>query len=140
MKGDRTTIAGDQLEISELVCTGQIYEGRRAYKRDPDRSNRIRWPGTYDVLLCGDPVQDPASLIGRQVILGLEDGRVVFAELEPAGSAGRYDLHHPFAHPMLVERDVSPLWAAPLACAIVGYAWDEMVAKGRVWSVKDGLH
>jgi len=138
MKGKRKIVAGHRPELSELVCTGRTYEGCRVYRRDPDQPSRTRWPGTYDVLLCRDPVQDPASLVGRQAILGLEDGRVVFGELEPAGPPGRYDLHDPFAHPTRVARDVSPRWAAPLACAIVEDAWDEMVAAGRARGIEYG--
>lgn len=106
-------------------------------KSNPDGQNL---PRSYDVLLCEDSTSNMEEVTGHQAIVCLTNSRLLLRETQPASKSGLYDLHNPFNDLAPVTRNVQPLWAAALVCAIPDKHWNGMLAEGKVQKLADSLH
>lgn len=94
---------GEALEPSPI-------EGRIALRVEGDSMVPRFMPG--EVLIFGPRYDDPSSLIGRQVMARLEDGRKLVKILRPGSEPGRFTLYSVNSAYDPIE-NVALLWALP---------------------------
>lgn len=146
MKGERKTIADDQgaaldlTVLNDVVCTDQVYDGRRAYKLNMNNLDEPELPSGYDIMLCDDPTPDLVALLGEDAVVCLDNGQLVFRQVQQGSEPGRYDLRDRFSDSATVTHNVQPRWAAALVCGIAGKHWEKMVGWDHVQSITASLN